>query len=471
MACADGLVHVWDAATGQEIQSFPHAGAVQVVAFLPNAPAVVAGGADKTATVETLSWARSVVVGSPVLAVTPTPDGARVMTAGADGKVKLWNASTGANERAFEGSDKPIRAVAASKNGALVATGGADATVRLYNFADGKLLATFKAPGPINGLVFSANNQMLAAACEDKSIQTWSIGPPQNGLPLTVDNIKPSQSFAHAAAAAGLVFSPDGTTLYTAGADKTVKAWKIASEAPTKTLQHPNLVDAVAFNNTGAQLATGCHDGKVRIWDVAKGQQIKEINAHPAMPVAPGQQPQPAPVYCVVWSADGKQILSGSLDTSLKLWDAASGNLVKEFKGYKEKEFDKGHREGVFTAAFSPDGKSIVSGSSDRSIKVWNVADGSVDARAGQPEPEAGRLADRAPRLGVQPPLPAGRPAGERGRGAAQPRLPGDVGRQAGQDADGGGIAAGRVLFRGGFAGRAVPGGRRGWRIVGQGGQ
>ena len=60
------------------------------------------------------------------------------------------------------------------------------------------------------------------------------------------------------------------------------------------------------------------------------------------------------------------------------MWDAASGNLVKEFKGYKEKEFDKGHREGVFTAAFSPDGKSIVSGSSDRSIKVWNVADGSV---------------------------------------------------------------------------------------------
>ena len=51
---------------------------------------------------------------------------------------------------------------------------------------------------------------------------------------------------------------------------------------------------------------------------------------------------------------------------------------MKEFKGYKEKDFEKGHREGVFTAAFSPDGKSIVSGSSDRSIKVWNVADGSV---------------------------------------------------------------------------------------------
>ena len=278
-----------------------------------------------------------------------------------------------------------------SKNGALVATGGADQTVRLYNFADGKLLAAFKAPGPIHGLAFSANNQMLAAACEDKSIQTWSISPPQNGMPLTVDNIKPSQGFAHTAAAADVVFSPDGTTLYTAGADKAVKAWKIASEAPTKTLQHPSLVDAVAFNNTGTQLATGCHDGKVRIWDVAKGQVIKEINAHPAMPAIPGQQPQPAPVYCVVWSADGKQILSGSLDTSLKLWDAASGNLVKEFKGYKEKDVREGPPRGRLHGRVQP-GRQI-----DRLRQQRPLDQGMErgrrqrDARAGQPEPQAGR--------------------------------------------------------------------------------
>ena len=253
--------------------------------------------------------------------------------------------------------------------------------MRIFNFADGKLLATVKAPAPIHGLAFSANNLMLAAACEDKSVQTWSIIPPQNGLPLTVDNVKPSQVFAHAAAVEDVTFSPDGTTLYTAGADKAVKAWKIASEAATKTFQHPSFVDAVAFNNNGTQLATGCHDGKVRIWDVVKGQSLKEINAHPMSPVPPDPRTKPigpAPVYCVAWSPDGKQVLSGSLDTSLKLWDATTGALVREFKAYKEKEFEKGHREGVFTAAFSPDGQAIVSGGSDRAIKVWNVADGSV---------------------------------------------------------------------------------------------
>jgi WD40 repeat protein len=97
---------------------------------------------------------------------------------------------------------------------------------------------------------------------------------------------------------------------------------------------------------------------------------VRQINAHTT--------PQPAPVYSVAWSPDGKQIVSASLDQSLKLWDATSGALVKEFKKYDEKAFPKGHRDGVFCAAFSPDGKLIASGSSDHSIKFWNVADGSV---------------------------------------------------------------------------------------------
>src|SRR5262249_8507351 len=134
---------------------------------------------------------------------------------------------------------------------------------------------------------------------------------------------------------------------------------------------HPNFVDAVAFNPAGTQLATGCHDGAVRIFDVAKGQQLRQINAH--------TQPQPAPGYCVAWTSDGKQLVSRSLDKSLKLWDATSGNLVREFKAFKEKDFEKGHRDGVFCVAISPDGKRLASGSSDRSIKLWDVAKGTVE--------------------------------------------------------------------------------------------
>ena len=83
-------------------------------------------------------------------------------------------------------------------------------------------------------------------------------------------------------------------------------------------------------------------------------------------------------IYCVAFSPDSKQVVSGSVDQTLKLFNVADGKLMREFKAYKEKEFEKGHQKAVFCAAFSPDGKTVASGSSDHTIRLWNVADGSV---------------------------------------------------------------------------------------------
>jgi WD40 repeat protein len=240
--------------------------------------------------------------------------------------------------------------------------------VRLYTLADAKQQAAFKAPGAIHSLAFSPNNQILAAACEDKSVVTWNVAF-NPGQPVPADFGKAGQTYAHAGPALDVLFAGDNTTLYSASADKTIKSWRFASDT-AKSLAHGNYVDAVAFNPAGTLLATGSHDGTLRIWDIAKGTQMRQINAHTT--------PKVSSVYCVAWSPDGKQIISGSLDQSLKLWDANSGAQVREFKAYKEKDFEKGHREGVFCVAFSPDGKFVASGSSDRSIKIWNVADGTV---------------------------------------------------------------------------------------------
>src|SRR5262249_61024910 len=109
-------------------------------------------------------------------------------------------------------------------------------------------------------------------------------------------------------------------------------------------------------------------DGLLRLWDLGKGTSVN-VNAH-IMPAV-------APIYCVAWSNDGKMLITGSLDHTLKLWDE-TGKPIREFKGFKEKDFGKGHREGRFCAAFSPDGKTVASGSSDYTIKLWNVPDGTV---------------------------------------------------------------------------------------------
>src|SRR5262249_18877215 len=118
------------------------------------------------------------------------------------------------------------------------------------------------------------------------------------------------------------------------------------------------------------------------------------------------------PIYAVLWTADHKQLLTASFDKSVKLWDVTSGNLVREFKpapepkpiapkkdemkkedagswfcgGPVKKEEPKkdeppgppGHRDQVFTMALSQDGKFLATGSSDRTVKLWEVATGKV---------------------------------------------------------------------------------------------
>ncbi len=391
---ADNQVRVWELATGLELQAFFHAGPVRAVAFHPqNNALVVSSSADKTVALHTMTVARVLSTGTPLRSMAVTPNGSHVLTAGDDGKIKLWNAGNGANERTLDGG-KDIQALALSKNNVLLASGGGDRTVRLFTLGDGKPLAEIKAPGIVRNLSFAPNSQMLAVACATPEgagiLQTWNVVfNPGQALPAEFG--KPVQTYSDAGAVGEVVFSNNGNIFYSGSANKPIQVWKLAADTPGKNFGHPNLVDVVAFNPAGTLLATGCHDGRIRLFDVAKGNVVREIQAHVTMP-------QPSAVYCLAWSRDGKQLISGSYDRSLKLWNAENGQLIREFKGYEDKKFEKGHRGSVVTAALAPDGKTLASGDWDHAIKIWNVAEGNVlheltnsqlKAAAGQPLPPA----------------------------------------------------------------------------------
>jgi WD40 repeat protein len=361
----DNLARVWELASGRMLESFGHGAAVLGVAHHPTTPAVATAGADRTALIRPVSLARFAAVG-PVHALTLTPDGSQVLTAGDDKLVKAWGTADGKESRFYAGADGPVRAVAVSRNGQFVAA-AAGRTVRVYPAADTLPLGEFVAPGVVRSLAFHPTAGLLATAGADGAVTVWTVAA-QPGQALPPEFGKPLQTFAHGSPVAAVAFAPDGGTLYSGGQDRTVKAWKLAPEAPLKSFAHPNLVDAVAYSPDGTLLATACHDGLLRVWDVAKGQAVKQIAAH--------SQPQPEVVYCVAWSPDGKRLATGSLDRTVKVWEAAAGTLVFTGKPYTEKAFEKGHREGVFCVAFTRDGLHLVTGSSDRTLKLWPLSGG-----------------------------------------------------------------------------------------------
>ena len=371
---ADKQTRLWEVATGKEMQFFAQDDAVAAVLALPNNGYLSAAG--KGTRLDTSAILRQIPADAgPVYALTVVPANTHVLTGGADKTVKLWNLTTGAKERDFAGATGPIRSVAISKNSALLAAGGADSTVRVYQFADAKELGSVKVAGEVRALGFTPNNLALVASSAGKTLDAWEV-PFAPGQPLAKEFLKPVQSWTTPDVLGDFALSSDNASIYSGGQDKALHVWKLASPAPTRNFNYGVPVDAVAFQPNGTLLAAAGHDGKVRFFDLVKNAQTKEINAHISV-IQKNNVPQP--VYSLEFSPDGKQILSSSYDNSIKLWDVASGNLVKEFKPHKEKEFEKGHQEPVYTAVFSPDGKFIASGSSglERTIKIWNI-DGSV---------------------------------------------------------------------------------------------
>ncbi|MBN3891729.1 MAG: WD40 repeat domain-containing protein [Nostoc sp. JL31] len=118
---------------------------------------------------------------------------------------------------------------------------------------------------------------------------------------------------------------------------------------------HRDEVWGVAFSPDGKTIASGSYDTSVKLWNAATGKEITTFKGHSDE------------VNSVAFSPDGKTIASASSDNTVKLWDAAKGKPISTLKG---------HSDGVGGVAFSPDGKTIASGSYDTSVKLWNAATG-----------------------------------------------------------------------------------------------
>ncbi len=375
---ANNSVAVITVATGLTEQVVFHTGAIAGVTFHPTLPQVIVASADKTISVTPLVLAKQ--VSDPAVyggAFAGTPSGASTLSNGTAKGVVLGNAGSGAKERTF-GDATGITAIAAHKNGQLVAVAhGPEPTITLYNFGDGAVLSTWKTTGKVTDLAFHPTAPALAGIQVDNKAMLWNVLI-EAGQPLPAECGKPMLELPHPATVKGLSFVAEGSTILTGCDDKQVRIWKFVSDQPSFTLALPNIVHCAAFDKTGKLVATGCQDGQLRIYDVTKapGTLAKAIPAHIL--------PQPQSIYAVAWHPDGKLVASASLDKSIKIWDAAAGTLLKEIKPGSD-DVPKpgtprlpGHTDQVFTLAYSKDGKQLASGSSDRSLKLWNTETGAL---------------------------------------------------------------------------------------------
>jgi WD40 repeat protein len=309
-----------------------------------------------------------------VWTVAYAPDGLTLASGGVDRLVRIWDIETGRLLKSLRGHTRDIRAALYTPDGQILATGSEDRTIRLWNPQTGeptKLLFT-RYDHNVCSLSFSPDGLMLARGSHNKDIKIWEVATGTELMTL----LGKDQYDHHWSVC--VAFSPDGIHLASGNDIGKIKLWEVLPSGEEKVLHDGHWretsadvtedrgffvedeggfqkpmefwIGAMTFTPDGKILITGSRDSSIKFFEMPHLTEIRTLKGHAAW------------VRSLAVSQDSKLLVSASDDQTIKLWDVATGRQVRTLKG---------HAGGVRAVAFSPDGLRLASASWDRTVKVW----------------------------------------------------------------------------------------------------
>ena len=197
---------------------------------------------------------------------------------------------------------------------------------------------------------------LTAAGVEPISADPKPAAAPEPISPFGA--LTPVVQLGHRGPIRALCFSPDGLLLASSGADHLVRIWELSSGHLLRVLRgHRAPVNGLGFGRGGRWLVSASEDGTLRLWNVADGTARARIDVG-------------LPLHAAAVSPDGQLLAAGTgrrgrgADSTIRLFEAASGEELVRLAG---------HRAPVHQLVFTPDSRSLISASADRTVRLWSV--------------------------------------------------------------------------------------------------
>ncbi|CAE6433102.1 unnamed protein product [Rhizoctonia solani] len=403
----DGTIRVWDA--HESTLSYGpfnrYTGEVHSVMFSPNGLYLVSASDDQSICVWNVRG--GTVLGQPltghratVKSVTFSPDGSRIFSGSKDGSIRVWGVpneltSISSETTRLVGHSDAVESVVFSSNGTYIISGSSDGTICTWRADDGSPLANanplVRHDHPVSSLALSSDGAYIVYGSADGSVRIcnaqgvpdvvlsnshsrrfWIVIAYSRDASLVVsssatpDNAhdplriwhRIGSTFAetslegHTGRIYSITISPSKGYIVSGSRDKTMRIWKRQNGqyGEFQCIEHSYVVGALAFSPDSTSVASA--SGQViRIWSVHDGALVYTFSS-----VA-------SEIFSLSYSCDGLYIVSGSFNADVIVWNTHTGSpIAGPFLG---------HTGCVRSVAFSPSGEHIVSGSDDKTIRIW----------------------------------------------------------------------------------------------------
>lgn len=283
---------------------------------------------------------------APLKILALSPQGDAFLTAAYQSdSLQLWSLE-GKLLQTYSGHKHHVYAAAFSSDGTKIISGAADRNAILWNRNDGSILKTFgEHSRPIEAVALSPDGRWALTGSSDRTARFWRV---ETSAPVdTFYNYFPGPN--------NLAFSPDGLQMLIAYDNNQFSVHALNGDSLQSFIGHSGGINSLSFSADGRRLLSGSVDRTARLWEFGKATSIVTLRGHKdeinSAVFAPQTDLFQRPL-----------ILTASADGSARLWELKQDSLMLELRG---------HKAPIIQACFSPDGLSVLTASRDSTARLW----------------------------------------------------------------------------------------------------